>query len=128
MSRGTEKWQAKPPAPPQFKNLRAWVGQAVGLPMAFLLWSGIALAHGVAGKDALFLKQVTGYDHLLFLFGVIFFLYRLKDVAAYVTCFAIGHSVTLLTGVLSGIHVNSFLVDALIGLSVAYKAFDWRCR
>jgi HupE / UreJ protein len=102
---------------------------------------GLALAHGVAGKDAAFLKQstgaqfvpflylgakhmVTGYDHLLFLFGVIFFLYRLKDVAAYVTCFAVGHSVTLLAGVLSGIHVNPYLVDALIGLSVAYKAFD----
>jgi hypothetical protein len=68
--------------------------------------------------------MVTGYDHLLFLFGVIFFLYRLKDVAVYVTCFAIGHSVTLLTGVLSGVHVNPFLVDALIGLSVVYKAFD----
>jgi hypothetical protein len=99
------------------------------------------LAHNVAARDAAFLKQsqgtqvfpflylgakhmVTGYDHLLFLFGVIFFLYRLKDVAVYVTCFAVGHSVTLLAGVLSGIHVNSFLVDALIGLSVVYKAFD----
>jgi len=68
--------------------------------------------------------MVTGYDHLLFLFGVIFFLYRLKDVAVYVTCFAVGHSLTLLTGVLSGFHVNSYLVDALIGLSVVYKAFD----
>jgi hypothetical protein len=68
--------------------------------------------------------MVTGYDHLLFLVGVIFFLYRLKDVAVYVTCFAVGHSVTLLAGVLSGVHVNAFLVDALIGLSVAYKAFD----
>ncbi len=68
--------------------------------------------------------MVTGYDHLLFLFGVIFFLYRMRDVAAYVTCFAIGHSVTLLTGVLTGIHVNPYIVDALIGLSVVYKAFD----
>ena len=100
-----------------------------------------ALAHNVAAQDAEFIKQnagalivpfiylgakhmVTGYDHLLFLFGVIFFLYRLKDVAIYVTCFAIGHSVTLLTGVLTGVHVNPFLVDALIGLSVVYKAFD----
>jgi hypothetical protein len=99
------------------------------------------LAHGVGGKDALFLKQtsghqimpflylgakhmVTGYDHLLFLVGVIFFLYKLKDLAIYVTCFAVGHSITLLAGVLSGIHLNPFLVDAIIGLSVAYKAFD----
>ena len=106
-----------------------------------VLLQAIAFAHGVTGKDAAFLKQstgmhiipflylgakhmVTGYDHLLFLVGVIFFLYRLKDVAIYVTCFAVGHSVTLLWGVLSGVHVNPFLVDALIGLSVAYKAFD----
>src|ERR1700687_6042260 len=99
------------------------------------------LAHNVAARDAAFLKanqgtqifpflylgakhMVTGYDHLLFLFGVIFFLYRLKDVAIYVTCFAVGHSVTLLAGVLSGVRANPFLVDALIGLSVVYKAFD----
>ncbi len=68
--------------------------------------------------------MVTGYDHLLFLFGVIFFLYRLRDVASYVTLFAVGHSVTLLYGVLSGIHVNAYLVDAVIGLSVVYKALD----
>jgi hypothetical protein len=107
----------------------------------FLLSALPLLAHGIGGKDAAFVRQstgaqivpfiylgakhmVTGYDHLLFLVGVIFFLYKLKDVATYVTCFAIGHSVTLLAGVLSGIHVNPFLVDALIGLSVVYKGFD----
>ena len=68
--------------------------------------------------------MVTGYDHLLFLAGVIFFLYRLKDVALYVTLFAIGHSTTLLLGVLAGWHVDAFLVDAVIGLSVVYKAFE----
>jgi HupE/UreJ protein len=99
------------------------------------------LAHNVAAKDAEFLKQsqgaqivpfiylgakhmVTGYDHLLFLFGVIFFLYRLRDVAVYVTCFAVGHSITLLSGVLTGINLNPYIVDAIIGLSVVYKAFD----
>ena len=100
-----------------------------------------AFAHGIAGKDAAFVAastgpqiipfiylgakhMVTGYDHLLFIVGVIFFLYRLKHVALYVTLFSIGHSITLLTGVLSNIHVNPYLVDAVIGLSVAYKAFD----
>ncbi|HEX4274399.1 MAG TPA: HupE/UreJ family protein [Bryobacteraceae bacterium] len=110
--------------------------------LSLLLLSALPLlAHGIGGKDAAFVRQstgaqivpfiylgakhmVTGYDHLLFLVGVIFFLYKLKDVATYVTCFAIGHSVTLLAGVLSGIHVNPFLVDALIGLSVVYKGFD----
>jgi hypothetical protein len=107
----------------------------------FAAFSPEARAHGVEGRDADFLKavsgpypgpfmylgakhMVTGYDHLLFLVGVIFFLYRMRDVAVYVTCFAVGHSVTLLTGVLSGLHVNPYLVDALIGVSVIYKAFD----
>ncbi|EPE62009.1 putative membrane protein [Exiguobacterium sp. S17] len=68
--------------------------------------------------------MVTGYDHLLFLFGVIFFLYRLREVAGYVTMFAIGHSTTLIAGVLLGTHISSYLVDAIIGLSVVYKALD----
>jgi hypothetical protein len=96
-----------------------------------------AFAHGVAAGDAQFMQQssgtqllpfvylgakhmATGYDHLLFLVGVIFFLYRMKDVAVYVTMFAIGHSTTLLLGVLGGSHVNPYLVDAIIGLSVVY--------
>jgi hypothetical protein len=100
-----------------------------------------ASAHGVAGGDAEYLESVkgvqlfplmylgakhmvTGYDHLLFLAGVIFFLYRLKDVALYVTLFAVGHSVTLLLGVLGGIHANPYVVDAIIGLSVVYKALE----
>jgi len=108
---------------------------------ALMLCCAEAFAHGVAAADKSFLESstgmqivpyiylgakhmVTGYDHLLFLVGVIFFLYRLRDVAGYVTLFAIGHSVTLLYGVLSGTHVNSYLVDAIIGFSVIYKALD----
>ena len=68
--------------------------------------------------------MVTGYDHLLFILGVIFVLYRMKDVGLYVTLFSVGHSLTLLAGVLGKIEVNPYLVDAIIGLSVAYKAFD----
>ena len=68
--------------------------------------------------------MVTGYDHLLFLAGVIFFLYRLRDVALYATLFAVGHSTTLLLGVLLGIHANPYIVDAIIGLSVVYKALE----
>ena len=104
--------------------------------------ASIALdAHGVSGKDAVFLQglegraivplmylgakhMVTGYDHLLFLVGVIFFLYRLKDVLLYVSLFTIGHSVTLLAGVLGGIHANPYIIDAIIGFSVVYKAFE----
>ena len=102
-------------------------------------FAGDVLAHGVAASDkdlithgrqlAVFLylgakHMVTGYDHLLFLFGVIFFLYRLKEVAIYVTLFAVGHSITLLYAVMSGTHVNPFIIDAIIGWSVAYKALD----
>jgi len=68
--------------------------------------------------------MVTGYDHLLFLVGVIFFLYRPKHVVEYVTLFAIGHSITLLLGVLANLQVNAYLIDAIIGLSIVYKAFE----
>jgi len=100
-----------------------------------------ALAHGVADGDKGYIQEtsgfmfapfvylgakhmVTGYDHLLFLFGVIFFLYKMKDIGIYVTMFAIGHSVTLLFGVLANISVSPYLIDAIIGLSVVYKALD----
>ena len=68
--------------------------------------------------------MVTGYDHLLFLVGVIFFLYRLKDIILYVSLFTLGHSLTLLFGVLSGWSVNAYVIDAIIGLSVVYKGFE----
>ena len=83
--------------------------------------------HGVAFWPFLYLgakHMVTGYDHLLFLVGVIFFLYRLRDVVLYVSLFTLGHSVTLLFGVLGDLHVNAYLIDAIIGLSVVYKAFE----
>src|SRR5438128_788664 len=68
--------------------------------------------------------MVTGYDHLAFLVGVIFFLYRMKDIVQYVSLFTIGHSVTLLAGVLGGIRADPYIIDAIIGFSVVYKAFD----
>ncbi|MBA3054537.1 MAG: HupE/UreJ family protein [Sphingomonadales bacterium] len=100
-----------------------------------------ALAHNVSEGDKGYIQEssgvlflpfvylgakhmVTGYDHLLFLFGVIFFLYRMKDIGLYVTLFAIGHSTTMLFGVLTGISANAYIIDAIIGLSVVYKALD----
>jgi hypothetical protein len=68
--------------------------------------------------------MVTGYDHLLFLVGVIFFLYRLRDILLYVSLFTVGHSVTLLAGALGGIRANANIIDAIIGLSIVYKAFE----
>jgi hypothetical protein len=102
---------------------------------------GPASGHNVSQSDAKFVEanqgaaigpflylgakhMVTGYDHLLFLVGVIFFLYKLKDVVQYVSLFTVGHSVTLLAGVFGGIHANAHIIDAIIGLSVVYKAFD----
>jgi hypothetical protein len=98
-------------------------------------------AHGVSARDGKFVQSnqgaaiapfmylgakhmVTGYDHLLFLVGVILFLYRLKDVVQYVSLFTIGHSLTLLVGVLGGVHANPYIIDAIIGLSVVYKGFE----
>ncbi|MEO9334737.1 HupE/UreJ family protein [Ectopseudomonas guguanensis] len=113
--------------------LLAFVLLLIGMPEA--------LAHGVPEGDKGFIQEstgvllvpfvymgakhmITGYDHLLFLFGVIFFLYRLKDVGLYVTLFALGHSITLLFGVLSNISISPYVIDAIIGFSVVYKALD----
>jgi hypothetical protein len=100
-----------------------------------------AFAHAIAEGDKGYIQEifgvhlipfaylgakhmVTGYDHVLFLFAVVFFLYRLKDIAIYVTLFAIGHSVTMLLGVLIDFGINSYLIDAIIGFSIVYKALD----
>ncbi|MFT4907145.1 MAG: hypothetical protein ACI978_001220 [Oleispira sp.] len=104
-------------------------------------FSATLLAHGVDDSTKQFLlanqgvsiipymyigakHMVTGYDHLLFLVGVIFFLYRSKDVMVYVTLFTIGHSATLMFGVLYDLSVNAYLIDAIIGFSIIYKGFD----
>lgn len=106
-----------------------------------LLISPALFAHGVDANTARFLAanegvaigpflyigakhMLTGYDHLLFLVGVIFFLFRTRDVLIYVSLFTVGHSLTLLIGVLNDISINEFLVDAIIGLSIVYKGFD----
>ncbi len=108
--------------------------------LLFLIAAGVS-AHGVSGADARFLNDaegfhfvvylylgakhmVTGYDHILFLFGVIFYLSNLRTVALYVSLFALGHSITLIAGVLMDLHVNVYIIDAIIGVSVIYKAFD----
>ena len=108
----------------------------------FCLMSAIAAsAHGVDENTKQFLlgnegvsivpflyigakHMVTGYDHILFLVGVIFFLYRTKDVLIYVTLFTLGHSLTLMFGVLFNVGVNAYLIDAIIGFSIVYKGFD----
>jgi len=108
---------------------------------ALVLSAGHALAHNVTEGDAGYIQEiwgvkiipfiylgakhmVTGYDHILFLLGVVFFLYKMKDVGIYVSLFAIGHSVTMLLGVWYGWGINAYIIDAIIGLSVVYKALD----
>ncbi len=100
-----------------------------------------ALAHAVTQGDKGYIQEVTGvhlfpflylgakhmvtgYDHILFLLGVVFFLYRMKDIAIYVSLFALGHSVTMLAGVFFDFGINSYLIDAIIGFSIVYKALD----
>jgi hypothetical protein len=108
------------------------------------LWLALAaaplavLAHGISDADRQrmldggYLQYVglgashmlTGYDHLLFLFGVVFFLTSFRAVVKFVTVFTIGHSLTLVFATLLQITWNYYLVDAIIALSVMYKAFD----
>jgi hypothetical protein len=107
----------------------------------YLLAISAAQAHGIAEGDKGYIQEIsgvhflafmylgakhmfTGYDHILFLFGVIFFLYRLKDIGIYVSLFALGHSSTMMAGVYFGTSINGYLIDAIIGLSVVYKALD----
>lgn len=109
--------------------------------LSMFLMASAAFAHAVAEGDKGYIQEisgvniipflylgakhmVTGYDHILFLFGVIFFLYKLKHIAVYVSLFALGHSTTMLLGVYFNIGINSYIIDAIIGLSVVYKALD----
>ena len=114
---------------------------ALATTLAAFLLASAALAHNVTEGDAGYVQEVTGfrpiafiylgakhmvtgYDHLLFLAGVIFFLYRSKDIATYVSIFAIGHSVTMIAGVWWSISINAYVIDAIIAFSVVYKALD----
>ena len=122
-------------------NPRNLTVAAIAVALLLLSLPAAADAHNVSARDATFVESnkgaaigpflylgakhmVTGYDHLLFLVGVIFFLYRLKDIVQYVSLFTIGHSATLLLGVFGHVHANAYVVDAIIGFSVVYKAFD----
>lgn len=118
-----------------------WPMLAAMLVALALALPGAAFAHGVAEGDKGYIQEisgvhlmsflylgakhmVTGYDHILFLLGVIFFLYRMKDIGIYVSLFAIGHSTTMLAGVFFNFGINSYIIDAIIGLSIVYKALD----
>lgn len=121
------------------KRVVCWMS-AVSVALAVALPS-VLHAHGVSMGDKGYIQEtfgvrvmpflylgakhmVTGYDHILFLCGVIFYLYRVRDIATYVTLFAVGHSSTLILGVLTAISVSPYLIDAVIGFSVVYKALD----
>jgi len=130
----------EPAGPP--RRVRA---RPCALPLLILLLQAFVIAsasaHAVAEGDKGYIQEitgiqlipfvylgakhmVTGYDHILFLLGVIFFLYRMKHIAIYVSLFALGHSATMLLGVYFNVGINSYLIDAIIGLSVVYKALD----
>ena len=112
--------------------LWAWLAGVV------LLFAGGAWGHGISDADKQkileggnleYLKlgaihMLSGYDHLLFLFGVMFFLTRLGDIVKFITAFTLGHCVTLIFATLFHIKANYYLVDAVIALTVCYKAFD----
>lgn len=116
-----------------FRKARIVVGM-----LLLVLLPTLAMAHGIseADKQAMldggYIRYVwlgathmlTGYDHLLFIFGVIFFLTGFRDIVKYITAFTLGHSITLIFATVYGISANYFLVDAVIALSVCYKGFD----
>lgn len=121
--------------------MRKACSQLALLAIALGAFTSAAFGHDLSADNAAFVQSLsgaapgpflylgakhmfTGYDHLLFLLGVVFFLYRGRDVLLYVTLFTVGHSLTLLLGVWAQWHINSFLIDAIIGLSVVYKAFE----
>jgi hypothetical protein len=116
-----------------FRNVKI-----VFITLLLILLPVVAMAHGISEADKAamlnggYLRYVwlgathmlTGYDHLLFIFGVIFFLSGFRDIVKYITVFTLGHSITLVFATLYGISANYFLVDAVIALSVCYKGFD----
>ena len=121
--------------------MRMRTAGAAALIVCLIVADVVLSAHGVSTKDGRYLRSldgaavlplmylgakhmVTGYDHLLFLVGVIFFLYRAKDILLYVSLFTVGHSLTLLVGALGGVRASPYLVDAVIGLSIVYKGFE----
>jgi hypothetical protein len=123
------------------RRQKMWLATTAVVGLVILCWPDVAWAHGVSNRDAAFVRSVkgavpgpfmylgakhmvTGYDHLLFLVGVIFFLYRTRDVIKYVSLFTLGHSITLLVGVLANVPANAYIIDAIIGLSVVYKGFE----
>ncbi len=97
-----------------------------------------AIAHGISEGDQQTMldgnylqyawlganHMLTGYDHLLFIFGVIFFLTSFRGILKYITAFTLGHSITLILATLLGISANYYLIDAVIALSVCYKGFE----
>src|ERR1700734_1873114 len=104
---------------------------AILVVLSMLVFPTAVSAHNVSKRDASFVESnqgaaipafvylgakhmVTGYDHIAFLVGVVFFLYRLKDIVQYVSLFTLGHSITLLAGVLGGFHANPYVIDAII--------------
>jgi hypothetical protein len=122
------------------QRLRLFLTAACGF-LLYLLLLSAAQAHGIADGDKGYIQEIkgvhflpfmylgakhmfTGYDHILFLFGVIFFLYKLKDIGLYVSLFAVGHSTTMMLGVYFGTSISGYLIDAIIGFSVVYKALD----
>ncbi len=125
----------------RFEDKAMTFNKNVFLITLLMLFSGSGFSHGVDSNTAQFLTttqgsaivpflyigakhMVTGYDHLLFLVGVIFFLFRSRDILIYVSLFTLGHSVTLLFGVFAHININAYLIDAVIAFSIIYKGFD----
>jgi hypothetical protein len=112
--------------------------RSMGLLLLFIFTASPVLAHGISEAARTRMLEggyiqyiwlgaehmLTGYDHLLFLFGVVFFLTNARDVLKFVTAFTVGHSITLIFATFLQITANYYLIDAVIALTVCYKGFD----
>jgi hypothetical protein len=119
------------------KNMNYKKFKIMTFTLLFALLPALALAHGMSeaekqaiieGGNLMYLwigatHMLTGYDHLMFVFGIIFFLTNFRDIVKYVTAFTLGHSITLIYATYNGIQLNYFMIDAIIALSVCYIAF-----
>ncbi len=121
-----------------FRHRHRWTPAGLLACIGWMLHATGADAHGISESSRVAMTDgglldyiwlgaehmVTGYDHLLFLFGVIFFLTGIRDVVRFITAFTLGHCITLLGATLLGITANAYLIDAVIAVSVIYKGFE----
>lgn len=87
--------------------------------------AGSEAGSGVADYVLLGIEHIaTGYDHLVFLLGLLLLARRVREVVTIVTGFTVAHSITLGLAALGRVRPEAAAVEALIGLSIALVAAE----